>query len=98
MPTALDEAGIDGVVAAFEAATRRALAAGFGAEASLAHLVRLRGQAAGAVGRPFDKLPHPSAPSRPPVPGVHTLKRTLVLSLVVTTTATLAAESPLATD
>jgi 2,4-dienoyl-CoA reductase-like NADH-dependent reductase (Old Yellow Enzyme family) len=29
VPTALDEAGIDGVVAAFEAATRRALAAGF---------------------------------------------------------------------
>lgn len=29
VPVALDEAGIDGVVAAFEAATRRALAAGF---------------------------------------------------------------------
>jgi 2,4-dienoyl-CoA reductase-like NADH-dependent reductase (Old Yellow Enzyme family) len=29
VPTALEEAGIDGVVAAFEAATRRALAAGF---------------------------------------------------------------------
>jgi 2,4-dienoyl-CoA reductase-like NADH-dependent reductase (Old Yellow Enzyme family) len=29
VPTALDEAGIDGVVAAFEAATRRALSAGF---------------------------------------------------------------------
>src|SRR6516162_9971601 len=29
VPTALDDAGIDGVVAAFEAATRRALAAGF---------------------------------------------------------------------
>jgi 2,4-dienoyl-CoA reductase-like NADH-dependent reductase (Old Yellow Enzyme family) len=29
VPTALDEAGIDGVVAAFDAATRRALAAGF---------------------------------------------------------------------
>ena len=29
VPTALDEAGIDAVVAAFEAATRRALAAGF---------------------------------------------------------------------
>src|SRR5262249_58621685 len=29
VPAALDEAGIDGVVAAFEAATRRALAAGF---------------------------------------------------------------------
>jgi 2,4-dienoyl-CoA reductase-like NADH-dependent reductase (Old Yellow Enzyme family) len=29
VPTALDEAGIDGVVAAFEAAVRRALAAGF---------------------------------------------------------------------
>src|SRR6201994_4537046 len=29
VPTALDEAGIDGTVAAFEAATRRALAAGF---------------------------------------------------------------------
>lgn len=29
VPTALDEAGIDGIVAAFEAATRRALAAGF---------------------------------------------------------------------
>jgi 2,4-dienoyl-CoA reductase-like NADH-dependent reductase (Old Yellow Enzyme family) len=29
LPTALDDAGIDGVVAAFEAATRRALAAGF---------------------------------------------------------------------
>jgi 2,4-dienoyl-CoA reductase-like NADH-dependent reductase (Old Yellow Enzyme family) len=29
MPTALNEAGIDGVIAAFEAATRRALAAGF---------------------------------------------------------------------
>src|SRR5215472_13988846 len=29
VPTALDEAGIDGVVTAFEAATRRALAAGF---------------------------------------------------------------------
>src|ERR1700752_4880060 len=29
VPTALDEAGIDGVVAAFEAATERALAAGF---------------------------------------------------------------------
>jgi 2,4-dienoyl-CoA reductase-like NADH-dependent reductase (Old Yellow Enzyme family) len=29
VPTALDQAGIDGVVAAFEAATRRALAAGF---------------------------------------------------------------------
>jgi 2,4-dienoyl-CoA reductase-like NADH-dependent reductase (Old Yellow Enzyme family) len=29
VPTALDEAGIDGVVAAFEAAARRALAAGF---------------------------------------------------------------------
>ena len=29
MPVALDEAGIDGVVAAFEAAARRALAAGF---------------------------------------------------------------------
>src|SRR5262249_60264296 len=29
VPKALDEAGIDGVVAAFEAATRRALAAGF---------------------------------------------------------------------
>ena len=29
MPVALDEAGIDGVVAAFEAATRRALTAGF---------------------------------------------------------------------
>jgi 2,4-dienoyl-CoA reductase-like NADH-dependent reductase (Old Yellow Enzyme family) len=29
VPTALDEAGIDGIVAAFEAATKRALAAGF---------------------------------------------------------------------
>src|SRR5262245_51298233 len=29
VPTALDEAGIDGVVAAFEAAARRALSAGF---------------------------------------------------------------------
>ena len=29
VPTALDEAGIDGVVAAFQAATERALAAGF---------------------------------------------------------------------
>src|SRR5262245_32268118 len=36
VPTALDEAGIDGVVAAFEAATRRALAAGLRLDAGRA--------------------------------------------------------------
>src|SRR5262249_140615 len=60
----------------------------------LTHLVRLRGQAAGEVGRPFDKMLYPPAPSRPSVPGDHTMKRTLVLGPVAPTTPTPAPPPP----